>query len=162
MNNERSDRLMTGLSGFSKAVALFRVVVTAVFLCVGPLWAIAAWLGAATLLLASLGLLMDTLSLRPALETWVSRRTAKDLTWASGLLHVEHFEERVAPCSDVREVVVNPQNGDEAIAGSWAEDLHITRDGGQSWTALGLRGVEVRTLGVDRFDKGVWTRRLPE
>lgn len=87
----------------------------------------------------------------------------------------ESFEMRSPPYSDVREIVVNPDNGEEAVAGSWGADVHFTRDGGRSWVALGLLGVQVRTLGVDWaerrvyvassnlvFDKGIWARALPE
>ncbi|MFK7999312.1 MAG: hypothetical protein AB8H86_06925 [Polyangiales bacterium] len=365
---------MSKVVGVARAVHLFRFAVVALFLWVGPLWSMAAWLVGATLLLSALGLLMDVVSLRTALETFFSKQTSKRLTWASATFHAlclaigitqlcwphdaawtrlldsgsdlavtfseerglvvvdghgmrtfdggawtreerpggftfllgsdgdelwvaprdagavfvhrssrwdaeprmsgpiaaaareggrqlvvvagrlddsaassppvgrvtdaaltrgralavggelwwlsaggayeevsppnlergfwdvsgggglfyaslsvrfgashlfvgdgDSFEVRSPPCSDVREIVVNPANGEEAVAGSWGEDVHFTRDGGRSWVALGLLGVQVRTLGVDWaerrvyvassnlvFDKGIWVRALPE
>lgn len=367
------DRLMSKVGGVARAIHLFRFAAVALFLWVGPFWSAFAWLAGATLLLSALGLLMDVVSLRTALETFFSTRTSRRLTWLSTAFHTilfaigitqlcwphdvawerlldagsdlavtfseerglvvvdghgmrtfdgrtwtqeerpggftfllgsdgdelwiaprddgavfvrrgerwdaeprrsgriagaareggrqlvvvagrledsaaappqgrvtdaaltrgralavggerwwlskggayeevtppnleggfwdvsgggglfyaslslrfgasylfvgdgETFAVRSPPCGDVRAIVVNPDNGEEAVASSWGEDVHFTRDGGRSWRALGLLGVQARTLGVDWggrrvyvassnlvFDKGVWARALPE
>lgn len=97
--------------------------------------------------------------------------------WSSDL-HVappgRSFEPRTPPAPDLRVMVPDPDDGARVIAGSWGQGVWGSDDGGATWTALGLKRVQVHTLAVDWrrgvvcaassntiWDRGVFCRELP-
>ena len=81
------------------------------------------------------------------------------------------FARRSPAHRDMRVIVLNPADGREAWVGAWGGGVYRSVDGGGSFTRLGLRGGEVRSLAVDFAGrrvyaatsnlispKGVWTR----
>ncbi len=72
----RAERALGGLARVMRGVAIFKFVVVAGFLWVGPIWTIVAWLSGATVLLSLLGLFMDRVSLAEVLGVFVSDRWA--------------------------------------------------------------------------------------
>jgi hypothetical protein len=84
------------------------------------------------------------------------------------------FEPRTPPAPDLRVLVVDPADGSRVLAGSWGQGVWGSTDGGESWSALGLERVQVRSLAVDwrrgvvcaassniLWGRGVYCRDLP-
>lgn len=58
------------------------------------------------------------------------------------------FVERALPATDVRAIVTNPTHGAEVVIATWGAGVFHSRDGGLTWTNLGLRGIECRSLAL--------------
>lgn len=63
------------------------------------------------------------------------------------------FQSRSVPAPRVEAIAVSPSDGREAWIGVWGAGVFRSRDGGASWTAMGLEGFEVSALVVD-FERG--------
>lgn len=87
----------------------------------------------------------------------------------------EAFRRAESPVADPRVMIVDPERGERVIVGSWGQGVWVSRDGGASWTALGLWKIQVRSLAYDRqsgrlcaassnlmWDKGVFCRVLAD
>lgn len=98
-----------------------------------------------------------------------------------GTLHVRGpddagFTPRELPASDIRSLVADPHDGRRLWFGTWGDGVHFSPDGGQTWHALGLRRIEIRSIAIDFtstpprlaaggantiFDRGAYVRPLP-
>ncbi len=56
------------------------------------------------------------------------------------------FRRRPTPASDIRALVVHPENDHKIWLGTWGQGIFASDDTGKTWRYLGLRGVEVRSL----------------
>lgn len=98
-----------------------------------------------------------------------------------GTLHVRGpddagFTPRELPASDIRALVADPHDGRRVWFGTWGDGVHYSPDAGQTWHALGLRRVQIRSIAIDFtstpprlaaggsnmiFDRGAYVRPLP-
>lgn len=83
------------------------------------------------------------------------------------------FTPRTPPASDLRTLVADPRDGRHALVCTWGEGIHETRDGGHTWTDLGLHRIQIESIAVDWqssriaagnrnifFNKGVYIREV--
>jgi hypothetical protein len=70
----------------------------------------------------------------------------------------KRFEPRELPLRDARVIVADPRHafGSRAMLASWGEGVWLTEDGGRSWSNLGLRNIQVRSVVVDWPRRRVW------
>jgi photosystem II stability/assembly factor-like uncharacterized protein len=59
------------------------------------------------------------------------------------------FQKRELPASDVRVLVVNPENGSEIWIGTWGQGVFRSTNGGTNWEYAGLKKIQVRAMAVD-------------
>lgn len=87
----------------------------------------------------------------------------------------EAFRRAGSPVADPRVMIVDPDDGRRVIVGSWGQGIWVSRDGGASWTSLGLWKIQVRSMAYERrsgrlcvassnlmWDKGVFCRVLAD
>ncbi len=56
------------------------------------------------------------------------------------------FRRHPTPASDIRALIVHPENDQTIWIGTWGQGVYASKNAGKTWRYLGLRGVEVRHL----------------
>lgn len=56
------------------------------------------------------------------------------------------FRRHPTPASDIRTLIVHPEDDQTIWIGTWGQGVYTSKDAGKTWAGLGLRGVEIRHL----------------